>query len=141
METLKSLLQAHINKTLDLETFAGQFIDYWNDIRVEQNKAIHEQGIRPQLDILWKQYQDDVIDEASYAEQWHLIVEQVHGVRVTPHSSVDNAGNELYNKLILFQESENLHEDEVPTPLEILTKCKDVLDIVELNSVGDDDLV
>ena len=141
METLISLLQAYLDKTFDLDTFAKQFIEYWNDIRIEQNKAIHEQGIRPQLDVLWKQYQDDILDEHRYAEQWHLIIAQVKDVRIAPHSVIDTAGNELYNKLILYQESEHLEEDEIPTPLEILTKSKEVLELIEHNSIGDDDLV
>ena len=128
METLQSLLKAYLNNSLNTDDFADQFIDYWNQIRVEQNKAIDESGIRKELDDLWQQYKAGELDEVTYGMQWTEALSKLEDVRIQPQSIVFSIGNEIYNLLTLHQESEHLDTQEIPTDETIRDNARSLLD-------------
>jgi len=128
METLQSLLKAYLDNSLNTDDFAEQFIDYWNQIRIEQNKAIDESGIRTELDSLWQQYKAGDLDEVTYGMQWTEALSKLEGVRIQPQSIVFSIGNEIYNQLTLHQESEHLDTQEIPTGETIRETARSLLD-------------
>jgi hypothetical protein len=130
MDTLQAMLNAYLQNTLTTDDFARQFIDLWNDIRVEQNKAIESSGFRSTLDDLWTQYKAGDLDEVTYGMKWTETLSKLKNVRIPPQSIIFTMGNEIYNLLILQKESEHLDTQEIPTEGALQTQCQDLLDII-----------
>lgn len=132
MDTLWSLLSAFEGKSLPVEKFSEQFIDYWNDVRAEQNKAINSAGIRGELDDLWSKYKSGGMNEVTYGMQWtELLARLPEDIRIPPHSILYTLGNELYSMLIMYQESDHLDTEEIPTLESIQLKCQVLLDAID----------
>lgn len=132
MDTLWSLLSAFQGKSISIKEFSEQFIDYWNDVRVEQNKAIDAAGIRDELDDLWSKYKAGEMNEVTYGMQWtELLARLPEDIRIPPHSIVYSLGNELYSILIMYQESEHLDTAEIPTIESIQEDCQILLDAID----------
>ena len=131
MDTLHAMLNAYLENSLTIDEFADHFIEYWNDIRVEQNKAIDEFGLRGTLDALWRQYKAGDIDEVSYGMQWTDTLSKLKNVRILPQSFVFTIGNEIYNLLTLHKESEHLDIQEVPTDEALREQVQQLLDLID----------
>jgi len=125
------MLSAYLQNSLTTDDFAEQFIEAWNDIRLEQNKAIESAGIRSTLDDLWTQYKAGDLDEITYGMKWTETLSQLENVRILPQSIVFTMGNEIYNLLILFKEREYLDTQEVPTEEALRTQCKTLLESID----------
>ena len=133
MTTLHALLKAYLDQSLSLDEFSKQFIEYWNEIRVEQNKAINDSGIRETLDSLWKKYKSGMMDEVDYGMQWTEILTTLpEDVRILPQSIVFSLGNELYSQLIMHQEGDDhLDAEDIPTEESIEEHTRSLLDSIE----------
>lgn|GEM_PF-1759932 len=131
MDILHPMLSAYLQNSLTTDDFAEQFIEAWNDIRLEQNKAIESAGIRSTLDDLWTQYKAGDLDEITYGMKWTETLSQLENVRILPQSIVFTMGNEIYNLLILFKEREYLDTQEVPTEEALRTQCKTLLESID----------
>jgi len=132
MDTLRSLLQAYLDNSLTTDQFGDQFIDYWNEIRVEQNKAIDQSGIRGDLDTLWQKYKAGDMDEVTYGMQWTETLSQLKGIRISPKSIIYTLGNEIYNQVTLHKESDHLDTQEIPTESEIRKNAESLLDTIDI---------
>jgi hypothetical protein len=130
MDTLHAMLNAYLGNSLTTDEFADQFIEHWNDIRVEQNKAIDDSGMREKLDVLWKQYKAGDMDEVAYGMRWTDTLSKLKNVRILPQSIVFTIGNEIYNHLTLYKESEQLDTQEIPTDEALREQVKQLLDLV-----------
>jgi len=131
VDILHPMLSAYLQNSLTTDDFAEQFIEAWNDIRLEQNKAIESAGIRSTLDDLWTQYKAGDLDEITYGMKWTETLSQLENVRILPQSIVFTMGNEIYNLLILFKEREYLDTQEVPTEEALRTQCKTLLESID----------
>lgn len=131
MDTLQAMLSAYIQQSLTSDDFAEQFIEYWNDIRLEQNRAIDSAGIRSTLDTLWSQYKTGDLDEISYGMQWTETLNTLENVRILPQSIIFTMGNEIYSLLILIKESEHLEPQEIPDEETIRAHCQNLLDTMD----------
>lgn len=132
MDTLRAMLHAYLDQSLDAEQFSTQFIEYWNEIRVEQNKAIDEAGIRDKLNDLWKKYKAGEMDEITYGMEWTTILTHLPStVRVPPQSIVYAIGNELYSILIMLLEEEHLETQDVPSLDSIREYSQILIDAVD----------
>ena len=131
MDTLQSLLKAYLDNTITTDDFANQFIEFWNEIRIEQNKAIDESGIREELDKLWKQYKDGDLDEVTYGIKWTETLTTVDHVRIAPQSIVYTLGNDIYNQVTLYQELEHLDTQEIPKEAAIQANVKSLQDAID----------
>lgn len=132
MDTLRAMLNAYLDNSLDAEEFSKQFIDYWNDIRAEQNRAIDEAGIRNTLNDLWKQYKASEMDEIAYGMEWTTTLSKLpSGIRILPQSIVYAIGNELYSILIMLQEEEHLETQDLPSLDSIREYSQILIDTIE----------
>lgn len=132
MDTLQAMLSAHLDNSLDAEAFSNQFIDYWNVIRAEQNKAIDEAGIRDTLNNLWKQYKAGDMDEVAYGMEWTTTLTKLPPtIRILPQSILYAIGNELYTILIMLQEEEHLETQDVPSLDSVREYCQILIDTIE----------
>lgn len=131
MDTLRAMLSAYLQHSLIMDDFADQFIDAWNDIRLEQNKAIESSGIRSTLDNLWAQYKAGELDEVDYGMQWTATLNTLENVRILPQSIVFTIGNEIYNLLILYKESDHLSTQEIPTEDVIRAQSQHLLETID----------
>ncbi len=131
MDTLRSLLKAYLDNTITTDDFADQFIEFWNEIRIEQNKAIDASGIREELDKLWKQYKDGDLDEVTYGMKWTETLTKVNNVRIAPQSIVYTLGNDIYNQVTLYQELEHLDTQEIPKETAIQANVKSLQDAID----------
>lgn len=132
MDTLHAMLNAYLENTLTTDDFADQFIDIWNDIRLEQNKAIEKSGIRETLDELWEQYKTGDLDEVAYGMQWTDALSNLKNVRILPQSIVFTIGNEIYNLLTLYKESEHLDTQEIPTDEALYEQAQYLLGLIDI---------
>lgn len=131
MDTLQSLLKAYLDKSLSTDEFADQFIDFWNEIRIAQNKAIETSGVRAELDDLWKQYKAGEMDEITYGMKWTETLTKIDSFQISPQSIVYTIGNDLYNQLTLYKESEHLDTEEIPTETAIQANVDSLQDAIE----------
>ena len=95
MDTLHAMLNAYLTNSLTTDDFADQFIEHWNGIRIEQNQAIEEFGVRDTLDELWQQYRSGEIDEITYGMQWTDTLSKLKNVRILPQSFIFTIGNKI----------------------------------------------
>ena len=130
MDTLGDMLSAYLQNSLTTDDFADQFIEVWNEIRLEQNKAIETAGIRSTLDDLWAQYKAGDLDEITYGMQWTETLNTLKNLSILPQSIVFTLGNEVYNLLILYKESEYLDSEEIPTEEDIRTQSQHLLNSI-----------
>jgi len=128
VDTLQALLSAYLHQSLTTDDFADQFIEQWNDIRLEQNKAIDSAGIRSTLDNLWSEYKAGDLDEVTYGMKWTEALNTLENVRILPQSIVFTLGNDIYSQLILLKESEHLEAQEIPTDEALREHCQNLLD-------------
>lgn len=130
MNTLKAMLQAYLANSMSTEEFTEQFISFWNEIRVEQNKAIESSGIRSELDALWSDYKAGNLDEVTYGMRWTEALNKLENVRIMPQSIVASLGNDVYNYLTLYSESEHIDTQEVPTEAIIRETSQNLLESI-----------
>ncbi len=131
MDTLQAMLSAYLQQSLTTDDFAEQYIEYWNDIRLEQHKAIDTAGIRSALDNLWSQYKAGDLDEVSYGMQWTETLNTLENVRIPPQSILFAMGNEIYSLLILLKESEHLETQEIPSEAILREHSQNLLDTMD----------
>lgn len=123
MQSLKSLLNNFLENTISFEAFTQQYLDFWQEVREEQQATIDEQGYRPILNDLWQQYRSGAIDEVDYGMQWTEVMQKISNVRIPLHSIVNSICTDLYNKLTLYLESKLVDIEEVPTIEELREIC------------------
>lgn len=132
MDTLRAMLNAYLTNSLTTDDFADHFIEYWNGIRIEQNQAIEEFGVRETLDELWQQYRSGEIDEITYGMQWTGALSKLKNVRILPQSFVFTIGNKIYNLLTLLKESDHLDTQEIPTDEAFREEAQRLLDLIDI---------
>lgn len=131
MNTLQTLVHAYIENSLSTDDYAEQFINFWNEVRIEQNKAIDEANIRQDLDNLWQQYRSGELDEVTYGMQWTEVLNQLTSIEIPPQSIIYTMGNEVYSLLVMYKESEHLEDQDIPTQGTIKEHSKNLLDALD----------
>ena len=130
MERLRLLLNAFLEGSLTIEEFSNQFIQFWNEIRIDQNKAIEQSGKRDTLDELWTQYRSGNLDGVTYGMKWTETLSDLQGLQIAPTSIVNTIGDEVYHLVMLQKEAQQFETEKAPPVETIREQVRQLLDTI-----------
>mgnify|MGYP001358371428 CR=1 FL=1 len=82
MDEVIQLMQSLVDGQIDYDTFAGDYITLWREIRDEQWAALEASGLRGEWDKLGNQISSKLISKEEYGQRTKALWDQIQGERI-----------------------------------------------------------
>lgn len=77
MAEIIELIKAFLAHTISADDFAMQYLNWWNQVRIEQDKAINDAGLHDAFINLGNQFDSNLINLKTYKIRWRQLVDKV----------------------------------------------------------------